>query len=382
MIMFLSFIGLESIKFEGLGKGLKIVIKYDTTLRVDSVKLFKTTKTHPTDNPLTIGTLSYPDSALVDTTGEDGKYLLRVYYGGEKFDTGWIAINSDPQTSIVQENRKNNEKAPSIIAFDSTKTNILISILLFAFLFSYMLFMARVNPNLYIRRIAGLDAIDEAVGRTAELGKPIIYTTGIGSIDSLSILAGLTVLKHVTKKSALYEVPVIMPNNDPLVLATAREVVKEAYMESGRPDLYNENDIFFLTTEQFGFASGISGMMHRMKPGAVFMMGYFYAESLILAENANISGAISTAGTTAIDQLPFFVAACDYTIIGDELYAASAYISRNPLEVASIKTGDWFKALSVFFVLLGSLLATLTLFNPQLKVYLDFLTGTVFGMGR
>ena len=112
------------------------------------------------------------------------------------------------------------------------------------------------------------------------------------------------------------------------------------------------------------------------------MMGYFYAESLILAENANVSGAISTAGTTAIDQLPFFVAACDYTIIGDELYAASAYISRNPLEVASIKTGDWFKALSVLLVIVGSSLATLVLFNPQFKAYFDFLTGTIFSIGR
>lgn len=380
MLVVLSFFGLKGIKFDTSGKDLKIILMYDKNLKVDSVKVFKTTKTQSTDNPLVVGTLFYPDSVIVDTTGEDGKYLLRVYYGSERFDTGWIALITNPEKT--RENRESMERSSSIIAFDPTKTNILISILLFAFLFSYMLFIARRNPNLYIRRITGLDAIDEAVGRTAELGKPIIYTTGIGSIDSLPILAGLTVLKHVTKKSALYEVPVVMPNNDPLVLAAAREVVKEAYIESGRPDLYNENDVFFLTTEQFGFASGISGMMQRMKPGAVFMMGYFYAESLILAENANISGAISTAGTTAIDQLPFFVAACDYTIIGDELYAASAYISRNPLEVSSIKTGDWFKALSVFFVLIGSFLATLILFNPQLKVYFDFLTGTIFGIGR
>ena len=156
-----------------------------------------------------------------------------------------------------------------------------------------------------------------------------------------------------------------MPNNDPLTLAAAREVVKEAYLESGRPDLYRENDIFFLTSEQFGFASGMSGLMQRLKPGAVFMMGYFYAESLILAENDYVSGAISTAGTTSIDQLPFFIASCDHTLIGDELYAASAYISRNPLEVASIKTGDWFKALSAIIISVGSIFATLSIFNPQ-----------------
>ncbi len=365
----ISFIGIDTVLLDKADNNVVIRWIYSGEIKPDSIYIFKSTKEHPPETPMIIGRVSYPETLFVDTSRVQGEYLLRIFYGEDKFDTGWLTLSSpDPKKEQTED-----EKKKGIIKFDSGKLNILIAIILFASLFSALLFIARVNPNIYIRRIGGLDAIDDAVGRTAELGKPIIYTTGIGSIDSLPILAGLTVLKHVTKKSALYEVPVVMPNNDPLVLAAAREVVREAYIESGRPDLYNENDIFFLTTEQFGFASGISGMMQRMKPGAVFMMGYFYAESLILAENANVSGAISTAGTTAIDQLPFFVAACDYTIIGDELYAASAYISRNPLEVASIKTGDWFKALSVAFILIGSLLATMILFNENLKFLLDSL---------
>lgn len=366
-MLLVSFLGIDSIFLSKTDNNVVIRWKYTGEVKPDSIYIFKSTKKHPPETPMILGKVFYPETLFVDTSQVQGNYLLRVFYGGDKFDTGWLTLSSvDPEKKQTEDGSKNRS-----IEFDSGKLNIFIAIILFASLFAGLLFIARVNPSIYIRRIGGLDAIEDAVGRTAELGKPIIYTTGIGSIDSLSILAGLTVLKHVTKKAALYEVPVIMPNNDPLVLAAAREVVREAYIESGRPDLYNENDIFFLTTEQFGFASGVSGMMQRMKPGAVFMMGYFYAESLILAENANVSGAISTAGTTAIDQLPFFVAACDYTIIGDELYAASAYISRNPLEVASIKTGDWFKALSVAFILIGSLLATIILFNENLKFLLD-----------
>jgi hypothetical protein len=360
MIFLFSLVGVDRVEVKGTKAGVLILVKFGEKLKADSIEVFKADKLNPKEKPISLGKIIYPETLLIDTTKTKGEYLVRVYYGKEKFDTGWITVKLE--NPIPQ---KASAISFFISFFDTSKTNILIGILLFAVIFIFLLYLARINPRLYIRRIAGLDAIDEAVGRTAEMGRPIIYTTGIGSIDNLAILAGLTVLKHVTKKSSLYEVPVLMPNNDPLTLAAAREVVKEAYLESGRPDLYRENDIFFLTSEQFGFASGMSGLMQRLKPGAVFMMGYFYAESLILAENAYVSGAISTAGTTSIDQLPFFIASCDHTLIGDELYAASAYISRNPLEVASIKTGDWFKALSAIIITVGSIFATLSVFDPQ-----------------
>ena len=76
---------------------------------------------------------------------------------------------------------------------------------------------------------------------------------------------------------------------------------------------------------------GLDGIMVRERPATVFLLGMFYAESLILAETANSVGAIQIAGTDASSQLPFFIAACDYTLIGEELYAASAYMSREPL---------------------------------------------------
>jgi hypothetical protein len=71
----------------------------------------------------------------------------------------------------------------------------------------------------------------------------------------------------------------------------------------------------------------------------------FFAESLILAETANSVGAIQIAGTDASSQLPFFIAACDYTLIGEELYAASAYMSREPLLLGTLKAQDILKGL-------------------------------------
>ncbi len=379
--MFLvAYIGLGGVKFD-TADGKAIISWEYPSVKPDSIKVFRSDASHPKESPLLLATIvlegTPSESVFVDTTYPEGaRYLLRTFVGSDSSDTDWMAAGFHMEISPPAEKEKEEpagkggkaEEKPKTILhriFDVKKTNIGVAILLFITIFFYLLNVARKNPNVFIRRIAGLDVINDTVGRSAEMGKPIMFTTGIGPIDSLPILAGITILKQVAKRAALYEVPVLVPNNDPLVLAAAREAVKEAYTEIGRPDLYRENDVFFLTTSQFGFASGMSGMMNRIRPGAVFFMGYFYAESLILAENAYVSGAISVAGTTSIDQLPFFIAACDYTIIGDELYAASAYISKNPLEVAGVKAGDWFKALSILSILIGSTLATLSQLFPQ-----------------
>jgi hypothetical protein len=94
-------------------------------------------------------------------------------------------------------------------------------------------------------------------------------------------------------------------------------------------------------------------MMTREKPATILLLGYFYAEALIFAETGATTGAIQIAGTDATTQLPFFVAACDYTLIGEEVYAASAYLSQTPQLLSSLKTQDYMKFVAAGTVVLG-----------------------------
>ncbi len=235
----------------------------------------------------------------------------------------------------------------------------LVIFLLYSAIFFAYLQLAERDATLFIRKIPGLEAIDEAVGRSTEMGRPILYTFGMGVMTDLAVIASLAILKRVARKVAEYETDLIIPNSDPVVMSAAQEVVKEAYLEAGRPDLYDENKIFFLTSDQFGYTAGVDGIIMRERPGAIFLQGYFFAESLILAETGFSVGAIQIAGTNAVTQLPFFIAACDYTLIGEEMFAASAYLTRQPTEVASIKAEDMGKLLIAITILAGVLLETL-----------------------
>jgi hypothetical protein len=227
----------------------------------------------------------------------------------------------------------------------------------------YYISSAKAGKKLYIRKIAGLEAVDEAVGRATEMGKKIFYIPGTQDMDNVQTIAGLTILGRVAKLTAQYEARIDVPVSRSLVMVTAREVVKEAYLNAGRPDAYSDDMVYYLTDDQFGYAAGIDGLIVRQKPATIFYQGAFYAESLILAETGNSIGAIQIAGTAMPAQLPFFVAACDYTLIGEELFAASAYLSREPKLLGSLKGQDLGKIAIIAALLIGFIIQALGIFN-------------------
>jgi hypothetical protein len=214
--------------------------------------------------------------------------------------------------------------------------------------------------ELFIRRIQGLNAIDEAVGRATEMGRPMLCCTGLGDIDIITLQA-LSIITYIIRASARFGTRAINPVYGPQMMSVTREAIQEAYTQAGRPDQYNPDDIRFLSNRQFAFAASVAGIIWREKVAASFLFGSYFAEAMIFAETGQQVGAIQVAGTPSITQIPFFIAACDYVIIGDEFYAASAYLSREPTALGSLVGQDIIKGFLLALVAFGSLFATVTL---------------------
>ena len=242
--------------------------------------------------------------------------------------------------------------------FRTERLPLLIFSLIFATVIILYIRWARRGKNLFIRKIAGLDAVEEAVGRATEMGKPVLFVPGIEELDNMQTIAGVSILGRVVRITAQYDTVVIVPVNYPLVLAASQEVVEQAYIEAGRKDAYNKDMIRYVAGEQLALAAAINGIIVREKPAANIYMGAFFAESLLLAETGNAAGSIQIAGTAEPEQLPFFIAACDYTLMGEELYAASSYLSHEPVLLGGLKGQDFMKIVLVFLILAGTVMMT------------------------
>lgn len=218
------------------------------------------------------------------------------------------------------------------------------------------IYRAHGGKDLYIRRIAGLNAIDEAVGRATEMGRPVLMVPGLSDTTvNAKTMQAINIFAYVSRVAARFGNPILVCCFNASTYTVAQEIIRDVYQQEGLADKFDVDSVRFISDRQFAFAAGVSGLILREKAAATFFMGEFYAESLILAETANSVGAIQVASSTELTQTPFFIAACDYVLIGDEFYAASAFLTRQPVLVGSLIGQDWCKLAIIGLVLAGTI---------------------------
>jgi hypothetical protein len=213
-----------------------------------------------------------------------------------------------------------------------------------------------------VRRLAGIDAITEAIGRAVEMGRPVFCSHGISDMRDATYgpqtIAGLSVLSYVAKQCVDLGSRLIVPCRNQEVWPVATDIVETAYKMAGKPEEFNIDDVVYLSSDQFGYSSNYLGMMMREKPGANIMVGAYWAESLQLAETGNRVGAMQVSGTANTHQLAFFVITTDYCLIGEEIFAAGAYVTEDPVFISSIAGQDFGRIIAVALMILGTILFT------------------------
>jgi hypothetical protein len=217
------------------------------------------------------------------------------------------------------------------------------------------------GKKIYIRRVPGLDAIEEAVGRSAEMGKPVVASFGIGGFDYWT-MAGLAILSHVATLSARTGVRLIVPtggsDSSLIVRPVAEEIVRNAYLLEGKVEAFDSNDMPFMSGQQYAYTGGYIGILQRTRPGSVIMSGYHASEAMNIAETSNAVGAITISTGAYISNTACLACASDYILIGEESPAAGAYLSKEPPLRASIRAQDIYKALSLILIIGGLILMT------------------------
>jgi hypothetical protein len=206
-----------------------------------------------------------------------------------------------------------------------------------------------------LRSLPPLEAIGDAVGRATEQGTPVVYITGWGGdMARPTTMASMEILSEVAGRAAEYNCKLIFPSHDPVVASVAEDTVHQAATVVGRPEWSSTAEVAFVTQSQFGYAAAVDGMMVREHPGAVFLLGTFEGEALLLAESAYQSGAVTIAGSDSTIQLSFFLVACDYTLIGEELFAASGLVSADTKASIGVLAMDWLKYVILAILIVGT----------------------------
>lgn len=241
---------------------------------------------------------------------------------------------------------------------------VIAALLIASFLVVFRYIRLSRERSLFIRRIAGIDAIEYGVSSAAEQGRPVSFSTGITGVGPV-LYACLGILRSVVRKVATFKTRLVIPQNSPEAMAMVEDTVRSGYVDTKREEFFDPQSVVFLSEEQFAFASGYMGLMHRENVGTAFLFGSFAGESLILAEAGQQVGALQVAGSVSPEQVPFFICTCEYTLIGEELFAASAYLTRDSALLGSLAGQDRIKVGVMLLIILGVLFATIQSIVPE-----------------
>ena len=210
-----------------------------------------------------------------------------------------------------------------------------------------------------IRQLPQIEAIDELIGRCVELGRPVHVSPGRGGlvdVEAPQVLAGLEVMSYVARKAAELDAQIIATVCQAEVYPVAEAIVREAFAAAGKEDAFKPDMVRYLSPNQFAYAAGILGIYSREKPAGNIYIGLFFAESLLLLEGGFLAGAMQIGGTANTLQSQFFVACCDYALLGEEIFVAGAYLSKNPVRLGAIMGQDMGKLLFMALILVGVVL--------------------------
>lgn len=232
-----------------------------------------------------------------------------------------------------------------------------IGFLLGLIFFAILIYATKYLKGRTIRTIEGLDAIEEAVGRAVEMGRPVHDCPGGCGFDSQyaqQTVAAIGIIGHVAKLCASRGADLKVSVNVAHTLPAVEEMIRTSYLSEGQIEQYSPEMVRFLPNQNALF-SYCMGMFEREKIAANIMVGAYFWEAIVLAEHGGSVGAMQIGGTARQSQLPAFVASCDYLIIGDEMFAANAYITKDEQQISNIAGQDIVRIIILAIMILGTL---------------------------
>ncbi|MFX0204459.1 MAG: DUF6754 domain-containing protein [Candidatus Hodarchaeota archaeon] len=232
-------------------------------------------------------------------------------------------------------------------------------LVLFWGLVVYVGWTASKGKPLQLRRLVQIDAIDEAVGRCAEMGRPCVHFPGSYSTAQKAwltvALAGINCLRHVSYQCATAGVPFYVGSITLDLIPLMDDVVRSSYLEAGHIDDYD-------SAEQIRYI-GSSGqtsqapMVLRLKPAYVSMIGSYSSDFIFGAEPAKRVGAVVISGDARMSQQATMAVTSDYFLCGEEVYAASAYITKDPLLLGQVVGQDFCEFIFILMLIVGFILS-------------------------
>lgn len=205
-----------------------------------------------------------------------------------------------------------------------------------------------VKPRL--RAIPAYDSLKKLLSRAAETGQAVhvsVGTAGVSGAQTADTLAGLYVLEFLADRAANSDIAPLVTVTEPTALPAALDQVRRAYERQGYPEEHRFEHARFVAPPVNGsavpYAAGVMDILGHEPVTANVMVGAFGDEYLLMAEPGAQRGAFQVGGTSNPNVMPFVYLTMAEPILGEEIYAAGAYLLDRVGHYTSLIAQDVFR---------------------------------------
>lgn len=235
--------------------------------------------------------------------------------------------------------------------------------------FFYFLYRApRSSSRPDLRQIPAYDSLKKILARAAETGQQVHVSVGTASIAgprTAETMAGLYTLEFLADRAANSDIPPLVTVTDPTSLPAAADQLRRAYDRQGYPDEYHLDYTRFIAPPVNGsavpYAAGVMDVLDHEPVAANVMVGAFGDEFLLMAEPGAQRELYQISGASDPTVLPFVQLTASAPLLGEEIFAAGAYLLNRVGHYTSLVAQDIFRVALVLLVLAVVILKSLGL---------------------
>ena len=207
-----------------------------------------------------------------------------------------------------------------------------------------------------LRDISAISRLIYAIGLAVEDGTRLHVSLGTSDMtgeQSAAALAGLSILDRVARTASISDAPPVVTSGDGALSVLSQTVLAGAYREMGVGELHDPAQARLVGVTPFSYAAGTLPVIHDEQVSATLMTGHFGPEIALIGETADRTDGFTLAGTDSLPGQAVLYAAAQEPLIGEELFAAGAYLRSGLVHTASLRVQDVFRWLIIAAILAG-----------------------------
>lgn len=218
--------------------------------------------------------------------------------------------------------------------------------------------LVRYGLKLSLRSLKSYDALTKQVSLAVESGGRVHVSLGSGSIigeDTGTTISTLSMLEFVSEASSISDYSPVATTSDATTLPVIADTIRRAYRRKDALDRYETVSARLVAFDPLTMAGGATSIIADDNVRANVLAGSLGPEIALMAEAGQRKHLVQVAGSDRLQAQAAAYVMADHVLLGEELYGARAYLTKEPTAVAGLAVQDILRWIVIAALLFGGI---------------------------